>query len=844
MNPSVNSPKPSNNNKKTIVKTRKGSKAVSILWKSFFIIFGFFILLVVTANLGLLGEMPSIEEIQNPSASLSSQVYAEDGTMMGKYYKQDRVNVEYKDISPHVVNALVSTEDERFYQHSGIDGESVARAVFFLGKKGGGSTITMQTAKNLFSNDWEKANVIKRIIQKLKESLISIKLERNFTKEEILTLYLNTAAFGDNVFGIRNASKTFFQKEPDRINIEEAAVLIGMLKGATRYNPRRNPKLALDRRNTVIDQMVKNNKLDEPTAAAIKKKPIELNYKKLDENSGLGPYFRMVLGEYMKQWSKDHKNANGDNYDLYRDGLRIYTTINPRMQLYAEEAVAQHINYMQKILNSQSNIKNGSVWKGSKQQGVLESAMKNSERWKNLKNEGLDDDEIKKTFTQKVPMKVFAWNNNREKDTVMTPLDSIKYHRQMLQAGFMAMDPLTGEIKAWVGGIDFKTFKFDHVNINTKRQVGSTIKPLLYSLAIEEAGFTPETQVVDQQQSFGGYGVVPATSESCTGRTMPMGQALAFSRNCASAYIMKQLDNGGNNGAKRFTEFLKRADLTSKIEAYPSIALGSCEISLFEMMQAYSMFPGRGFNVKPMFITRIEDKNGNVLEQFMPQRKEVISEVAAYSVIKMMQGVTQFGTARRIWSYGVNGEIAGKTGTTNDNSDAWFMGYTPTLLAGSWVGCDDRFIRFNSTDIGQGSAAALPIWAYFYDKASSDKNCGIDTKATFVKPEVMTNDINYDWMNNAPPDLGAEGEDMGNGDESDYQLPTVDPGEYIKPESQLPVNEGTNQPAAPTKKKDSSKSDTKNPAGIPTNNNPVIDPKKNPKAILPKKPADGNNPNK
>lgn len=835
-------PKTPNTGNKRDTKSQTGArKAVRILWKSFFVLFGAFVLLLLAANFGLLGEMPSIDEIQNPSASLSSQVYAEDGTLMGKYYKQDRVNVEYKDISPHVINALVSTEDERFYEHSGIDGESVARAVFFLGQKGGGSTITMQTAKNLFSKNWENANIVLRMLQKLKESIISVKLERNFTKEEILTLYLNTAAFGDNVFGIRNAAKTFFQKEPDRLNIEESAVLIGMLKGATRYNPRRNPKLALDRRNTVIDQMVRNNKLDAATASVIKKKPIELNYKKLDENNGLGPYFRMVLGEYMKQWCKDHTKPGGEKYDLYRDGLRIYTTINPRMQLYAEEAVAQHINYMQKILNSQSNVKTGSVWKGEKQQQVLENAMKMSDRWKNLKNDGMDEDDIKKTFYTKVPMKVFAWNNNREKDTVMTPMDSIKYHKQMLQAGFMAMDPLSGEIKAWVGGIDFKAFKYDHVNINTKRQVGSTIKPLLYSLAIEEAGFTPETTVLDQQQNFGGYGVVPATATSCTGRTMPMGQALAFSRNCASAYIMKQLDNGGNNGAKRFTEFLKRCDLSSKIEAYPSIALGSCEISLFEMMQAYSMFPGRGFNVKPMFITRIEDKNGNVLEQFMPQRKEIISEVAAYSVIKMMQGVTAFGTARRIWSYGVKGEIAGKTGTTNDNSDAWFMGYTPQLLGGVWVGCDDRFIRFNSTDIGQGSSAALPIWAYFYDKATADPNCAIDTKATFVKPEVMTNDINYDWMNNAPPDLGAEGEDVGNGTEQDYQVPSGNPNEYIAPESQIPENENANVPKtnpAGTKpdakpKKDSSRSDNRTPVGTPTNTN--VDPKKNPKAVMPKK---------
>lgn len=810
-------------------------KSVKILWKAFFITFGAFILLLLGANFGLFGEMPSIERIQNPSASLSSQVHAEDGTLMGKYHlDEDRVNVDYKDISPHVINAVIATEDERFYDHSGIDGEALVRAVSGLGSKGGGSTITMQTAKNLFTENWNTSNIVKRMLQKVKESIIAVKLERNFTKEEIVTLYLNTAAFGDNVFGIRNAAKTFFQKEPDRLNIEESAVLVGMLKGATRYNPRRNPKLALDRRNTVINQMVKNNKLDAATAEIVKKKPIELNYKKLDQNAGLGPYFRMILGEYMKQWCKTHENANGDNYDLYRDGLKIYTTINPRMQLYAEEAVAKHINYMQKILNSQSNIRSGSVWKGTKQQATLENAMKQSDRWRNLSKEGMDDDEIKKTFTQKVPMRVFAWNNQRETDTVMTPLDSIKYHRQMLQAGFMAMDPLSGEIKAWVGGIDFKNFKYDHVNLNTRRQVGSTIKPLLYALAIEEAGFTPETPVVDQQQSFGEYGVVPATTESCTGRTVPMGQALAFSRNCASAYIMKQLDNGGINGAKRFVDFLKRSDMQAKVEAYPSIALGAAEISLFDMMQAYSMFPGRGFNVKPMFITRIEDKNGNVIEQFMPERKEVISDVAAYSVVKMMQGVIQFGTGRRMGSYGVKGEIAGKTGTTNDNSDAWFMGYTPGLLGGVWVGCDDRFIRFNSTNIGQGSAAALPIWAYFYDKSSADPNCGIDTKATFVKPEVMTNDINYDWMTGSSNEPSGE-DGMGNGSEDDYEIPETI--EYIAPESEIPQEENTKKPKKDTGKT-TNKKPVETPANTPSNNN---DPKKEPKAVMPRKPPTGGN---
>jgi len=347
-------------------------------------------------------------------------------------------------------------------------------------------------------------------------------------------------------------------------------------------------------------------------------------------------------------------------------------------------------------------------------------------------------------------MHIFAWNNTRGKDTIMTPYDSIKYHRQMLQAGFMVMDPLDGQIKAWVGGIDFKTFKYDHANPNTKRQVGSTIKPLLYSLAIEEAGFTPNTIVYDNQQSFGGYGMVPATTKTCTGAAMPMALALAKSRNCATAYIMKQLDSDGGKGAKRFIEFLRKCDLQAKLEAYPSIAIGACEISLFEMMQGYSMFPGRGFNAKPMYMTRIEDRNGNVLATFTPHRKEVISDVTAYSVIKMMQGVLTNGTGQGIWAYDIPKglEIAGKTGTTNDNSDAWFMGYTPQLMAGGWVGADDRMIHFTTeSKNGEGGRAAMPIWAYFMDKVAADPNCGLDTKLTFTKPDALTNDITIDYVN-------------------------------------------------------------------------------------------------
>ena len=460
--------------------------------------------------------------------------------------------------------------------------------------------------------------------------------------------------------------------------------------------------------------------------------------------------------------------------------------------------------------------------------------MKQSDRWRNLQNEGLDEEEIKKTFSEKVNMRIFAWNDAREKDTVMTPYDSIKYHRQMLQAGFMVMDPLTGEVKAWVGGIGFKSFKYDHVNINTKRQVGSTMKPLLYSLAIEEAGFTPNTTVYDQQQSFGSYGLVPATGKSCTGQSMPMAAALAQSRNCASAYILKQLDTEGNNSAKRLVEFLKRTDITANIDPYPSIALGSCEISLFEMMQSYSMFPGKGFNVKPMYITRIEDRNGNVLATFTPKRKEIISEVTAYSVAKMMEGVMRAGTGRGMWSYVPDMAIAGKTGTTNENSDGWFIGYTPQLIAGGWVGADDRFIHFNKESAwGQGGRAVLPIWGYFFGKAAADANCGIDTKLTFSKPDMIENEIMLDYLNNTPPVLGAESEDLGTGTAEDYEVTQNIKAEDIAPESQKATD---TKPVTDPKPTDPKKQTPPPPAVV---TKPIDKPQDKaqdkPKAVLPKK---------
>lgn len=768
-------------------------KGVKIFWWIFFSGITLAVLMILMASWGFLGKMPPMEELANPRALIASQVYAEDGTLMGKYLIEDRIDVDYKDISKHVTDALIATEDVRFYEHSGIDARSLARAFLSLGTSGGASTITMQTAKNLFTEGWGTRNILLRGLQKLKEAIIAVKLERNFSKQEIITLYLNTVAFGDNVYGIRNAAKTFFQKEPNELSTSEAAVLVGMVNGEI-YNPRRFPERAKGRRNTVLYKMVKSNFISTAEAADLSKDPIKLNYKKLNQNNGLAPYFRGVLAEELKRWCKEHENPlTGKPYNLYKDGLRIYTTINPRMQVYAEEAMAKHIAYMQKILNSQKNIKSGAVWKEF--ENVLEAAMKQSDRWKNMKKDGISNDDIKASFYQKVPMSVFAWNSEREIDTVMTPIDSIKYCKQMLQAGFIAMDPNTGHIKAWVGGIDFKTFKFDHANSNTIRQVGSTIKPLLYAMAIENGGFTPNTPVEDVQQDFESFGKVPATDASCTMQTIPMAEALAQSRNCATAYIMKQMGSKGNDGAQRFVDFLKNCGVSTKVEPYPSICLGSCEISLYEMMQAYSMFPGAGFTVKPTYLTRIEDKNGNTLEVFTPERKEVISATTAYSVISMMQGVMKYGTGKRTASYGINvTNIAGKTGTTNDNSDAWFMGYTPQLLCGVWTGCDDRFIRFGSTTIGQGSSVALPVWAYFYKKCIDDKSVGLDNKLAFAKPEGLVTDSLPDWTKMNMQGNINEGGAVSAGDDAASQYGAAPD---VAPESQLPVQ---NKPAG---KKDS-----------------------------------------
>jgi penicillin-binding protein 1A len=765
-------------------------KSIRIFWMIFLGGLGAFVLLILLIMLGVFGRLPGLKELENPSIIQASEVIATDGTLMGRFYseKGNRSVVSYKDISPYVVNALVATEDERFYDHSGIDFKRTLGAIVKLGRNGGGSTITQQLALNLFA---ERAkNPITRMVQKLKEYIISIRLERNFTKQEILALYLNAVPFGDNVYGIRNASRTFFQKEPDRLNMVEAATLIGMLRGNSIYNPRTHPVQAFNRKNVVLGQMQRNGYLSEADAAKYKAMPIPLNYKKADENSGYAPYFReAVLKDAVKDALKDLTKPDGDPYDIYKDGLKIYTTINPKMQQYAEEAMAQQMPMLQKALNAQSNIKKGTIWKEHPE--VLKAAMKNSDRWKNMKEDGASDEEIEKSFRKAVTMKVFAWNTKRSTDTVMTPLDSIKYHRQMMQSGFMVMDPVTGEVKAWVGGIDFKTYKLDHVNIRTQRQVGSSIKPLLYCQAIEERGMNPNSMVEDVQQDFGHGQLVPATSRSCTGRTVTMANALTWSRNCATAYVMKQV------GPAQFANFLnEKLNIPTKIPVYPSIALGACDLSLYEMMWAYSIFGGGGFETKPSFISRIEDRNGNVIKRFDigANRKETISEATAYQMVQMMEGPVTVGTAAGLKDRLGATAMAGKTGTTNDNADFWFMGYTPQLQAGVWVGCDDRFIRIESGAY-MGGTAARPVWEAFFKKVYADPSLGIRRDAEFSKPADLNNEMNdANSINYGDSTI----QDMGDGTNANDYLDTIT---NIPPESQPPVDED-NPPAKKDNKKD------------------------------------------
>ncbi|MCX6324367.1 MAG: transglycosylase domain-containing protein [Sphingobacteriales bacterium] len=702
------------------------SKSVRFLWRVFFGGLLLLVLIFLAANFGLFGKMPSVQQLENPEADLASEIISSDGLLMGKYYAENRSEVKYQEISPNVIHALIATEDQHFYEHSGIDAKAVARAVLKFGTDGGGSPITQQLAKMILKQG--RSNILKRGLEKIKEWIVAVKLESNFTKEEIITLYLNRAPWG-NVYGIRNASRTYFQKEPIDLKIEEAAVLVGMLKGFI-YEPIRHPKAAINRRNTVIDRMVdtKQHYLTQAEAEKLKSKPLITNYKKIDENIGIAPYYRSVLIDVLKVWCNSHKNPKtGEPYNLFRDGLRIHTTIDSKMQKIAEKAVEEHMPVIQRKLDAYFKYRGDKLWKGH--DNVIEAAMKYTERWKSMEEEGISPEEIKKSFKIPVRMKVFSWRGNEkhEKDTVMTPFDSIKYHKQLLQTSFAAMDPRTGEIKCWVGGINYKWFKYDHVT--ARRQVGSTFKPLLYTLAVTDAGYTPQTYIPGGPLTLGGKTI------STGGGTMAY--CLAKSLNGGAWHLMAVI------GVKRTIEFAQQCGIISKLPSYPSIALGSAEIPMLEMLQSYTMFPNKGFNTPPVYLTRIEDKNGNLIHEFpISQSKQLIGEADAYTMVKLMEGVVDFGTAQRLKSYNIPVKKAGKTGTTNGNTDGWFIGYTPELLAGTWVGCEDPFIPIYSNNTG-GAEMAAPKWGIFMSKLYADPKLGYGKIKDFEQPAELKNNPIY-----------------------------------------------------------------------------------------------------
>ncbi|MCO5231779.1 MAG: penicillin-binding protein [Chitinophagales bacterium] len=682
-------------------------------------VFTFFLL----TGCGFFGSLPDIQELENPKSNLASEIYTADGVLLGKYFIDNRTNIEFKDLPENLVQALISTEDERFFNHSGIDIKATLRAVLLLGKEGGGSTITQQLAKNMFNNTGRK-NIFKRIIEKAQEYVIAIQLEKRYTKEEIIAMYFNTVDFVNHAVGIHSAAHVYFNKNPKDLKIEESAVLVGMLKAPSAYNPKGNPNDSKARRNVVLNQMVKNKYLTPNQYKELSAKDIVLDFKPINHLEGLAPYFRDVLAQELKAFFKNNPKQDGSTYNLYKDGLKIYTTIDSRLQQYAEESVKEHLSSYQKLFRDQ--YRGTKVFEEGLGKDRLQHAKVNSERYRKLVDADVEKSEIEKIFNTKTKMKVFSWKG--EIDTVMTPLDSIKYHMLFLQTGFMAMDPENGNIKAWVGGINFKYFKFDHVNINTKRQVGSTYKPVLYTLAVDN-GWSPCISVPAGTVTIGDWTV------SGSGGYKSLKKCLATSDNGCAAYLVQQL------GAAAMVEMGERMGIQTKLPAYPAIALGAGDISLYEMVTAYSCFPSGGVRSEPIMLTRIEDKNGNVIKLFISKRIEAFGSNTAYKMINLMQGVIEpGGTGNRLKRNYNMGELqmAGKTGTTNKNVDAWFMGYTPKLVAGVWVGNDEQFLRFRTTYLGQGASAALPIWGNFFQKVVKDPKFKDIEQAKFFTPSDTT----------------------------------------------------------------------------------------------------------
>jgi len=703
------------------------------LWRAVISFFALFVLLLVITYFGAFGELPSFRDLENPKSNQASEVISADGsTVLGTYYIQNRSNVTYSQLSPNVVNALIATEDSRFREHSGIDFRRLFTIPILnlIGPKQGGSTITQQLAKNLFSGSVGAHNPFVRLTQKLKEWIIAVRLERRYTKEEIITMYLNTVDFGAyNTFGIKSAAHTYFDVTPDKLTPDQAAVLVGMVKGPGVYSPIRHPDRALARRNLILGLMEKQGYLSGGQLEGLKTKPLSIDFNPMNHNEGPAPYFRAVLKQEIQKIFKNQNivKSDGSQYDLDRDGLKIYTTIDATMQQYAEEAQREYMPQLQAQFNAQW--KGVSRWKNIRNfKLLLDEGMYRSDRYKQLELQGKSEDEIRQNFDTPDSVELFTWRGDI--DTLMKPIDSILYSKMMLRNSLMSMDPTTGYVKAWVGGTDFEHFKYDQVKVGT-RQVGSTAKPFTYAVAIEN-GFSPCQEVDNVPVNIDGW--IPGSSPT---ETIPgpitLLTALAHSQNYVTAYVMNEVK------PTPVMELIKKMGITSDVPPYPSICLGVFNASVFDMTGAYSVFANHGTWTEPTFILRIEDKNGNVVYTHTPKVVQAMDAQSAYVMTYMLKGVIQDGTGSRLrYKYGLTNPIGGKTGTTQENSDGWFIGITPQLVTGVWSGCEDRDIHFRSTRLGEGANSALPIFAGFMKRVYANPALGIKKNVDFDAPKNVT----------------------------------------------------------------------------------------------------------
>ena len=736
---------------------------ITLFW--LILIFGLtsFVGVFVLASKGFFGQMPDLQQLENPKTNLATQIITSDNRIIGKYYfKDNRTPISFEELPQNLIDALIATEDERFYSHSGVDWKSTLRAIYYMGERGGASTITQQLARQLFVGVRSR-NILEAIIQKIKEWVLSFELESRYTKNEIIAMYLNIYDFGYNADGIKSAAKIYFDKSPINLKLDESAVLVGMLKNSSLYNPIRRPEKVRNRRNVVFNQMLRNDYINKIEYDSLKRLDLNINYTPESHREGLATYFRAYLQDFMKKWIKNNPKEDGSLYNIYRDGLKIYTTIDSRLQNIAETSMKEHMKNLQDEFFAQNDTVDVNVSPFvDLRQGLIDTLLMNSakrsDRWKNFENIGLDENEILASFEKKTSMRVFSYNG--EIDTIMTPMDSIRYYKKFLRASMMSMDPNSGHVKVWVGGFDYKHFQYDQV-FQGRRQIGSTFKPFLYATAIDQLRLSPCDLLPDALYCIEPFkhGNVeswcPKNSGDRYGRTRTLKNALANSINTISARLMDRV------GPRPVIDLAKKMGIKSRLPRVPSIALGTPDISLFEMVGAYSTFANKGIYIKPIIITRIEDKNGTILFEVIPETTDVLSEESAYVTINLLKGVTEEGSGMRLrhegaevsnlvfqnvvtgYPYKFENPIAGKTGTTQNQSDGWFLGMVPNLVTGVWVGGEDRSIHFKDIAYGQGATMALPIWALFM-KSVYDNEDLLISKEDFESPDVLTIPIDCD----------------------------------------------------------------------------------------------------